>query len=91
MIKFYSQNIWNNAPAGYRTKLLRSVIRDVDADICSFQECGPETNRNKGSPKIGEVMSDEYVESLPQFSTVNFTPVFYKKDRFNLIDGGYCL
>ncbi len=90
MITFYSQNIWNRSPAGYRNRLVRSVIGDFDADVCAFQECGPETSR-KGSPTINSVMSDRYAEALLQYSDVNFTPLFYKKDRFNVVDGGYQL
>jgi len=87
---FYSQNIWNSSPAGYRNKLLRSLIDDFDADICAFQECGPETNR-KGLPSVHSVMSDFYAEVLPQLSNVNFTPLFYKKDKYNVVDCGYQL
>ena len=88
MITFYSHNIWNNSPAGYRTKLLRSLMDDFDADVCAFQECSPQRNR-QDLPTVEEVMCDKYAETLPQFADVNFTPIFYKKDKFNVIDGGY--
>lgn len=90
MITLYNQNIWNNAPAGYRNKLVRSLVSDFDADVCTFQECGPQTNR-VGNPSIGELMADLYAEAAPEFSSVNFTPVFYKKEKFRCIDQGYVL
>lgn len=90
MITFYSQNIWNSSPAGYRTRLLRSLISDFDADICAFQECGPQTNR-KDLPSVNSLMSDLYKEALPQFDNVNFTPLFYKNDKLCVVDEGYQL
>ena len=36
-------------------------------------------------------MSEKYVEALNQFEDVNFTPVFYKKNKYKFIDGGYFL
>ncbi|MBO5069707.1 MAG: hypothetical protein J6C37_05015 [Roseburia sp.] len=88
MITLYSQNIWNKNPAGYRNALVRSLVSDFDSDVCAFQECGPMSNR-VGSHPIVEIMSDVYVEATPEFADVNYTPVFYKKDKFNLIDSGY--
>lgn len=88
MITFYSHNIWNNSPAGYRTKLLRELMGDFDADVCAFQECSPIRNR-KDLPTIEETMGDVYLEALPQFAEENYTPIFYKKDKFNVIDGDF--
>lgn len=90
MITLYNQNIWNHNPAGYRNTLVRSLVSDFAPDICTFQECGPKTNR-VGNPPIVELMSDVYAEATPEFADVNYTPVFYKKDRFHLLDKGYVL
>ena len=88
MFTLYSQNIWNDNPAGYRNTLVRSLVSDFEPDVCTFQECGPKSNR-VGNPSIVEIMSDVYVEAMPEFAEVNYTPVFYKKEKFNEIDGGY--
>jgi len=88
MITLYSHNIWNMSPAGYRNKLLRSLVRDFDADVCAFQECGPVTNR-AASPSVMSVMGDAFEESMPEVSDRNYTPVFYRREIFHLIDKGY--
>lgn len=90
MITLYNHNIWNKNPSWYRNTLVRSLVEDCDADICTFQECGPATNR-VGMIPIQKLMNDKYVEACPEKSDVNFTPVFYKKDKFNLLDNGYLL
>ena len=90
MITFYSQNVWNYNPSEYRNKLIRSLVSDFDADICSFQECGPTTNR-VGECPLPSLMADTYEEVCKEFADRNFTPVFYKKEKFNLIDSGYVL
>ena len=90
MITFYSQNVWNYNPSEYRNKLIRSLVSDFDADICSFQECGLTTNR-VGECPLPSLMADTYEEVCKEFADRNFTPVFYKKEKFNLIDSGYVL
>lgn len=90
MIILYNQNVWNQNPSEYRNGLMRSLIAEVDADICTFQECGPTTNR-VGKAPLPELMSDCYLEACPEYAECNYTPVFYKKDKFELIDGGYFL
>jgi len=88
MITLYNQNIWNNYPAGYRNRVLRSLVEDFNADVCTFQECGPFANRI-AEPSLEAVMGGEYAEAVPEAAMVNYTPVFYRKDRFNLVDAGY--
>ena len=90
MIILYNQNIWNSVPAEHRNKLVRSLVGDFDPDVCTFQECGPERNRVGDAP-IMDLMGDVYVEATPEFADRNYTPVLYKKDKFNLIDKGYML
>lgn len=90
MIKIYNQNVWNYSPASYRNKLIRSLIKDFDADFCTFQECGPTTNRVAKEP-LPRLMSDVYGEVRPELSDRNFTPVFYKKEKYNVLDSGYFL
>ena len=86
----YNQNIWNYNPCHYRNKLVRELIKDFNADVCTFQECGPSTNRVGDAP-IPVLMSDEYTEVCPELAHKNFTPVFYKTEKFTLIDSGYLL
>lgn len=86
----YSQNIWNHNPSEYRNSLVYSMVLQTGADICMFQECGPATNR-VGATAISELMKYEYTEVCPEKASMNFTPVYYKTDKFNLIDSGYYL
>ena len=91
-MKIYCQNIWNNNPCAPRNKIVRELVEEFDADICFFQECGPETNRiGDGEAPIVRLMEDCYSEAYPKVADRNFTPVFYKKDKYNLIDSGYFL
>lgn len=90
MICFYDQNIWNAAPTEYRNGLVRLLVDDFDADVCAFQECSPKTNRAGENP-IDKLMSDKYTEVCPDKADKNFTPIFYKTEKFNLIDSGYIL
>ena len=89
-MKVYSQNIWNHNPVEYRNSLVYSLVMQSGADICMFQECGPATNRT-GSAAISELMKYEYTEVCPEKANVNFTPVYYKTDKYDLIDSGYYL
>ena len=36
MITLYNHNSWNSNPAGYRNTLVRSLVADFDADVCTF-------------------------------------------------------
>lgn len=91
-MKIYCQNIWNNNPCAPRNRIVRKLVREFDADVCFFQECGPETNRTgDGEAPIAQLMSDCYSEACPEVADKNFTPVFYKKDKYNLLDSGYFL
>lgn len=90
MITFYSQNVWNSFPTSYRNTLISSLISDFDADICVFQECGPKTTRSGEAP-LPELLEDTYAEVCPDIADSNYTPVFYKKDKFDVPDSGYFL
>lgn len=90
MYNIYCQNIWNTLPAADRMVLIRELISDFDADICLFQECSPYTVR-KCENAISELMADKYSEACEYMIPINYTPVFYKRDKFELIDEGYLL
>ena len=68
---------------------MRNYRRTVD-DVCCFQECGPGTNRVGGSP-LPDLLSESYIEVCPEYADRNYTPVFYKAEKYNLMDCGYFL
>ena len=88
MIKLYDQNVWNVLPIDNRSVLVREMVREFDADFCTFQECGPETSR-AGKTPLPVLMSDKYAEVCPEKAGVNYTPVFYKKEKYNVIEADY--
>ncbi len=90
MIKLYSHNVWNKAPTGWRNKIIRELISDFDADFCTFQECAPYTIRTGDAP-LPSLMADCYVELMEELKDKNFTPVYYKRDKFSVLDSGYYL
>ncbi len=87
-IKIFNENVWGCEVVGNRTRLTAEMIREYDADICGFQECSPNFIR-VGEADIALHMGEEYAEVPTLAGKNNYTPVFYKKDRFNLIDGGW--
>lgn len=89
-MKLYSQNIWNHDPCKERNRMIASLVKAQDADVCAFQECGPRTNRTGEAP-IQTLLEDTYAEAAPQFADRNYTPVFYKREKFRVLDSGYLL
>lgn len=89
-MKIFCQNVWNYLPSEYRNSLIYSLVSAHDADICMFQECGPDTSRAGGVP-LPELMKYEYTEVCPEFADRNYTPVFYKTGKYRVIDSGYFL
>lgn len=90
MLTFYDQNVWNHNPSGYRNGLIRELVKENGADVCAFQEFGPNSTR-MGDPALDVLMLDEFAEVCPELRDTSYTALFYKKDRFNLIDSGYLL
>lgn len=90
MLTFYDQNVWNHNPSGYRNGLIRKIVKDVNADVCAFQEFGPNSTR-MGDPALDVLMLDEYAEVCPELRDVSYTALFYKKEKFDLIDSGHLL
>lgn len=88
MYRLYSHNIMNYNPPEDRNHLINSLISEFDADVCAFQECSPFTNR-LGKAPIQDLLSDRYTEAGTGID--DFTPVFYKTEKFNLIDEGYLI
>ena len=91
-MKLYDQNIWGNFgvndAVGNRKYLVNEMVREQDADICCFQECNPGTMR-AGKDSIQNLLSDKYIEICIDKANVNFTPVFIRKDTFDVIEEGY--
>lgn len=87
MIVLYDQNIWNHLPAN-RNRLVRDLVTKFDADFCTFQECGPDTNR-VGPEPMYDLMSDVYEEICKDKSDISYTAVFYKKDKYHVLDSGF--
>ena len=88
-IRLFSHNIWNFDTYN-RNGLIAGLIRKYDSDVCHFQECSPRTSR-AGETAIQKLLLPEYKEACAEYAHKNFTPVFYKKDRFLEIDSGYIL
>ena len=88
MYSFYSQNVWNCNPTGHRNPLIRALIEETDADFCAFQECAPWSVRSGDAP-LPHLMKNAYTEV--DGKETNFTPIFYRTEKFRLIDSGYHL
>ena len=88
-ITLYNQNVWNHR-YGNRNALIDQLIREYDADVCCFQECGHKTTR-VGAQPIESLLEDVYEEVYTEVGKLNYTPVFYKRDRFTCVDQGYFL
>lgn len=89
MIRLFDQNIWSHKIVANRNECVVKAISRYDADVCAFQECRPSTHRT-GDADIGALLAKKgYAEAMPEAADYNFTPVFYRKDRFDLIDCGY--
>ena len=88
MYRLYNHNIWNYNPPEDRNLLIHSLIEEFDADFCTFQECSHTSNR-KGRLPIQDLLKDKYTEV--GIGMLNYTPVFFKTEKFNLVDSGYKL
>lgn len=88
-ITLYCQNVWNHR-YGNRNSLIHELVTEFDADVCCFQECGPRSIR-AGVQPIEELLGDTYDEVDTPVLKDNYTPVFYKRDRFELLSHGYFL
>lgn len=90
MLTVYNQNIWNHNPAEYRNTCVREIIEEYDADVCTFQECGPRSNREGNAP-IQQLMSDKYTEASIKTAPTSYTTLFYKTEKFDMLDDGFLL
>ena len=92
MIRLYSHNIWGNMPKeariSNRNDLIKELICEIKPDFCNFQECNPKTSRAVDNA-IQKIIADRYAESNAAHAHENFTPVFYLRERFLELDGGF--
>lgn len=88
----YDQNIWGNMPGtesiSNRNGIIKDLILSYNADVCCFQECNPYTSR-VGDTDISLLLENNYIEAKTPVGNKNFTPVFYRKDRFEAVESGY--
>ena len=86
----YNQNIWGNTdnPVGNRHTKIRGMVDELVPDVICMQECNPWLSRVGDFP-MQEVLLPEYLEVLPEKAGENFTPIFYRKDTLELVEGGW--
>jgi endonuclease/exonuclease/phosphatase family metal-dependent hydrolase len=93
-MRIYSHNIWGNFSSkeciGNRNYLIKELIDGVNPDFCCFQECNPSTSRF-GETSISKLLLECYEEVSFECAEKNFTPVFYKKNKFKLLDSSYVI
>ncbi len=91
-MKIYNQNIWGNYGksecVGNRNELICDLIYEYGADICGFQECNPKTSRAEGVD-IAKLLEKDYEEVPTMAGKQNFTPIFYRRDKFGIVDSGW--
>ncbi len=93
-MRLYDQNIWGNMKADQRianrNDLICSLIEKFDPDFCTFQECNPISSR---APEcdIAKKLFYAFDEAAPEAAQRNFTPVFYRRDRFDCLESGHVL
>lgn len=91
-ITLYGQNIWGNMAKteciSNRNACIRDMVIAYDADICCFQECNPRTSR-AGDTAIELLLQDAYEEVPTEVGKNNYTPIFYRRDRFLVVESGF--
>lgn len=90
MLLVYNHNIWNHNPTECRNTYVRELIEECDADVCTFQECGPHSSREGNAP-IWKLMSDKYTEASIKTAPTSYTTLFFKTERFDLVEDGFLL
>jgi len=89
------QNIWGNGSGANhvsRHKMTLELCMAYDADVLGFQEFNPR-NRQGGDNAFDKLLeANGYKEVVPSNVTdrsINFTPIFYRADRLELLDCAY--
>jgi endonuclease/exonuclease/phosphatase family metal-dependent hydrolase len=93
-IRLFVQNIWGNMGANQaianRNDLIRDLIFAYEPDVCCFQECNPRTSR-AGTTAIQTLLAERYAEAPTTAGSANFTPVFYLRESYRLVESGWHL
>ncbi len=93
-VVIYDQNIWGctrgDDTIANRCTLIADLVDYHDADIIAFQECS-RAARAIDDGNIGELLSGIYEEVPHDAEGNNFTPIFYKSERFDVVESGYIL
>ena len=93
-IVIYDQNIWGCTRGGdviaNRCRLLSELVEYHDADIIALQECS-KAARDASDGNICELLAASYEEVKHGAEGNNFTPIFYRSERFSVIESGYIL
>lgn len=93
-LTLFQHNIWGNmAPTekvANRNQVIKDLILSYNADVCCFQECNPKTSRAE-DVDIAKLLSDDFSEAPTEVEKLNFTPIFYNKHRFTVVDSGFHL
>lgn len=87
-IRLMTSNIWGDFfgnPVGPRAPLLAKIFARYAPDILGMQEVGPSW---WASPLIPELRKVYAQVPAPFPEKVNATPLFYRADRFELLDSG---
>ena len=86
------QNIWGNTGENHATRHMMTIELALayNADILSLQEVDPR-NRQGGNYAIDKLLASVgYAEAVPKGVTGNnYTPVFYKEEKFELVECAY--
>ncbi len=86
------QNIWGNTGENHATRHMMTIELALayNADILSLQEVDPR-NRQGGNYAIDKLLASVgYAEVVPKGITGNnYTPIFYKADKFELVECAY--
>jgi len=92
MIRLFNQNIWGGfsktEAISNRNGLILSMIQKHQPDFCTLQECHPQTSRTGADP-MQDLLAYAYAEAVPEKWNMISTPVFYRKDRFEVVDSGF--
>lgn len=93
-VVIYDQNIWGcnrgDDVIANRCELIAELIDYRDADIIAFQECS-KAARAIDDGNISGLLSTVYEEVPHDADGNNFTPIFYKPERFDVVESGYIL
>ncbi|MCR5693913.1 MAG: endonuclease/exonuclease/phosphatase family protein [Clostridia bacterium] len=93
LLKLMTSNVWADVfgnPVHPRDKLLCELVRDEKPDVLFLQEMHPNWHKSDLKPCLSAL---GYTESIPDLhgNDLNYTPVFYRKDRFLEIESEFVI